>query len=505
MARNPTTKSQVQAYQFMLRRMESALVRKDAVMLHEPMRTHLRAAVVGLILGVVGCAGFFVFGFLSPDDNLRSASIVVGKQSGAIYVVQQEPFRLVPVRNLASARLLLAGLSGGGGVGTGAAEVKAVDDASLGEASRAPMTGIEGAPAYLPGPDRRVPAEWAVCDRVQLDTRLPEPEASPNISTTAVIGVSRPGRELAGDEALLVESSTGEHYLLQDLAGEGKRGRVDLEDPAVAEAYRLGGIEPRQVSTGLLNAIPEGDALHPPVIPGAGEPATFPQLSGEDVGNVVQVRRAGQDSFYLILREGKQRVDRGVADLIRFDRSTSAELTLISPEAIAAVPDAPEGSRLDFSDYPSQVPRIVPTAHAETACLAWRVVGNEQETAITVGNELPLPDGKEPVEVPGNDAGGDNLDSVFLPPAQGALVRGVVPGQDLATGSIFLVTDQGLRYGVPSIEIARELGLGETTAPAPEAILTLLPTGPPLDPNAALELFDPELATQRLQQQLAGG
>ena len=36
MAATPTTKSQVQAYRFVLRRMEHALVRKDAVMLHDP-------------------------------------------------------------------------------------------------------------------------------------------------------------------------------------------------------------------------------------------------------------------------------------------------------------------------------------------------------------------------------------------------------------------------------------------------------------------------------------
>ncbi|MDQ3899009.1 MAG: type VII secretion protein EccB, partial [Actinomycetota bacterium] len=53
MSTDPTTTSQVQAYRFVLRRMESALVRKDAVMLHEPMRHHLRATVVGLLVAVL--------------------------------------------------------------------------------------------------------------------------------------------------------------------------------------------------------------------------------------------------------------------------------------------------------------------------------------------------------------------------------------------------------------------------------------------------------------------
>jgi hypothetical protein len=61
MSTDPTTTSQVQAYRFVLRRMESALVRKDAVMVHEPMRHHLRATVVGVLLAVLALVMYFVF------------------------------------------------------------------------------------------------------------------------------------------------------------------------------------------------------------------------------------------------------------------------------------------------------------------------------------------------------------------------------------------------------------------------------------------------------------
>ena len=74
MSTNPTTKAQVQAYRFMLRRMESALVRKDSVMLHEPMRHHLRATAVGLILGLLGLAAFFVVGKLHPTSHASGLS-----------------------------------------------------------------------------------------------------------------------------------------------------------------------------------------------------------------------------------------------------------------------------------------------------------------------------------------------------------------------------------------------------------------------------------------------
>ena len=500
MARNPTTKSQVQAHQFVLRRMESALVRKDPVMLHEPMRTHLRAAAVGLIIGVLGVAAFFVVGLFSPDDDVTSAQIVVGKQSGAIYVVQNaEPRRLVPVRNLASARLLLAGPAFSNGAGpSGVAEVKVVEDSSLADLPRAPLTGIEGAPAYLPGPDRQVGPEWAVCDTAQLDETVPDAEANPEITTTALVGVPRPGRQLGEDRALLARAATGTDYLLFD----GKRAQVDITDPAVRNAFGLADVEPRRVSTSLLNAIPESDALEPPQILGAGDPAPFPEVSGQEVGDVVRVDLAGSDEYFLLLPDGKQPVGRLVANLIRYDRSADLEIPLVTPEDIGGVPDTP--NRVDFEEYPQQVPEIVPVAESRVACLTWAARGaDEPGTAVTISDEIELDEGMRPVGVLPSVAGEEIADGVYLPPSKGALVRGVVPGQDPDSGAIFLITDLGFRYGVPSIEVAKALGLGETTQPAPEAILDLLPIGPSLDPQAALELFDPQLAAELLQEQLA--
>jgi type VII secretion protein EccB len=498
MARNPTTKSQVQAYQFVLRRMESALVRKDAVMLHEPMRTHLRAAAVGLIIGVLGVAAFFVVGLFSPDDDLGDSDIVVGKQSGAIYVVQQaEPRRLVPVRNLASARLLLASSAFSGGAGPSeAAEVKVVEDSSLADLPRAPLTGIEGAPGYLPGPDRQVDPEWAVCDTAQLDETVPNGE----ITTTALVGVPRPGQQLGEDRALLARAATGTYYLLFD----GRRAQVDPADPAVGNAFGLADVEPRRVSTSLLNAIPESDALVPPDIENADDPAPFPGVSGQDIGDVVQVNLSGgREEYYLILSEGKQPVTRGVFDLVRFDRSEPT-IPVVSPEDISSVPNAPD--QIDFTGYPEQVPEIVPVAESRVACLTWAARdGDEPETAFTISDEIELDERMRPVDVLPSVPGEVIADKVFLPPSRGALVRGVVPGQDPGSGAIFLVTDQGYRYGVPSMDVAQAIGLGDTTQPAPEAILDLLPIGPSLDPQAALELYDPEEAARQLEAQLSGG
>ncbi len=504
MARNPTTKAQVQAYQFLLRRMASALVRKDPVMLHEPLRTHTRAALVGVILGALGLAGFFVVGLFAPDDDLTRAQIVVGKQSGAVYVVQQaEPVRLVPVRNLASAQLLFASPAFTGAAGpAGPAEVQVVEDSSLADVPRAPLTGIEGAPAYLPGPDDQVQPDWAVCDTAELNPALPDPEAAPVVSTTVLVGVPRPGAPLGPGRALLVQSADGTEYLVFD----GRRAEVDLGDTAVRNAFGLSDVVPRPVSAGLLNAIPASRALVAPDVAGAGSPVPFSRLSSQRVGDVVKVERAGGEQFFVLLRDGKQEVGRTVADLLRFERS-DAEIPLVSLQDIASVPDVPRASRVDVAGYPATVPEIVPTAESLTACLTWTARGaGEPRTAVTISESIALNEGMVPVKVPTAGPGAGGADRVFVPPSRGALVRGVLPGQEpAAEAPIFLVTDLGFRYGVPSLEVAAALGLGETTQPAPEAVLDLLPIGPPLNPQIALQLFDPELAAEQLADELGDG
>lgn len=78
MPTDPTTTSQVQAYRFVLRRMESALVRKDAVMLHEPMRHHLRATAVGLLVAALLLVAFFVFNKVHPSGAAALAVSLAG-------------------------------------------------------------------------------------------------------------------------------------------------------------------------------------------------------------------------------------------------------------------------------------------------------------------------------------------------------------------------------------------------------------------------------------------
>ena len=83
MSTDPTTTSQVQAYRFVLRRIESALVRKDALMLHEPMRHHLRATAVGMILALLILMAFFVVGKIQSTDGGRTSPMSSPHSAGS--------------------------------------------------------------------------------------------------------------------------------------------------------------------------------------------------------------------------------------------------------------------------------------------------------------------------------------------------------------------------------------------------------------------------------------
>jgi type VII secretion protein EccB len=304
------------------------------------------------------------------------------------------------------------------------------------------------------------------------DPSLPEQAriTRPAITTTALIGVDRTGRPLNPGEALLLRASTGEYFLVYD----GKRAKVDVQDSAVRQAFDIvdtaGGLmrDERRVSIGLLNAIPAAPQLRSP-ISRLGEPSQFPQLRGERAGTVVEVKRVdNRTDYYVIFDDGVQQVPKSMAELIRFTVSRGVEFPGVTPEDIANVPKV---SRLDVSGFPVQVPTVLAVEDSTVACLYWVYQDGKQQMSITVADRMSLPNGQRPVRLAQADGNGDRLDEVFLP------------------------TGRGVKFGVPSTaqapsaQLAAALGLAEP-APAPAAILQLLPVGPALDPDQAIRTFD---------------
>ena len=176
-----------------------------------------------MCLATVAALACGFLALLRPHARLDQAKIVMGQESGALYVRVGDTWH--PVLNLASARLIAAT----------EANPRSVRESELGRTKRGPLLGIPGAPQLLGPPVSADESAWTICDTDR------------NAATTIIVG--RPTgssiRRLGSDLAMLVTPGSGSPaYLLYD----GQRAAVDLADGAVVRALRLEGHGPRVVS-----------------------------------------------------------------------------------------------------------------------------------------------------------------------------------------------------------------------------------------------------------------
>jgi type VII secretion protein EccB len=502
--------------------MQSALVRKDAVMLHDPMRTHSRATIVGVCIAALGLLGFLIWGILSPKPKAPTEDgIVIGKPSGQVYVLIAKPDKkLIPVFNLASARLLLHAQAKQGQEGQEAAQQqqpvstkvvppRVVDDNELRDIPKGRKVGIADGPDLLPSADQRVEPYWTVCDQYQLDQDLNDPTKRNTVETTVMAGVTDLGGQLKPNEALLVrarDAPESEAYLVYRTPGTANlpntsavRAKVDMSNGDVKSALGLTDETPRIISNGMLNAIPEKDPLTPPNVPGRGDASNLdlgdPEM--EQIGAVFSVDRAGASTqYYVVHRDGIEEVKRTTADLIRyFDNAGGATIEPVSPDVVAGL-DEPE--TIDDRTFPEEQTEVLTAENFPVACFGWHVQGkgeNGQEyTSVHVGQRLPsveLDSTGKPKSVPIStpSADGTRIDFFYMPPGRGAVVRQSTSPADFTTGQITLVSDRGVKYGVPDPATAAVLGLDDQR-PAPIDIIKLLPDGASLSANDVEQSYD---------------
>jgi len=149
-------------------------------------------------------------------------------------------------------------------------------------------------------------------------------------------------------------------------------------------------------------------------------------------------------------------------------------------------------------DSPEAQPEILNPVANRVACLGWSIQGEgesaEPHTAVHVGTDVPLP--KKPdgtnytavgISTPGAD--GQRIDHFFMPPGRAAVVRGALSKVDFQTGPIYLISDTGVKYGVPDIQTAQLLGLGNQQ-PAYLPIANLLPNGAQLNTREVRQTYD---------------
>ncbi|WP_280234039.1 type VII secretion protein EccB [Nocardia cyriacigeorgica] len=487
-----TTRQQVNGYRFLLRRLDHALVRRDVRMLHDPMRSQLRSLLVGAVLGLLVVAGAAILAFIRPQGAVGDAKIVMGKDSGALYVVVADSAggtTLHPVLNLASARLI----SGSNESPT------SVKDDKLADMPRGPLLGIPGAPSALPGSAQGDSSDWSLCDTVELS--ITGSAASASGVDTAVLAtrpeLSERIREANPDEAVLVRRSDRTYLIYQ-----GKRAQINPGDGAVARTLNLSGVRPRPVGAGLLGAATPVPPLTVPEIPDAGRPGPG-TLSDIPVGGVISVAATGRGEraeLFVVLADGVQHISEFTAEVIRTANSQGmSRIETVPPDALTGIAVV---SRLPVDHFPAAVPTILSAEDAPVTCVSWSKTEQAEADAVDgpsdrasatmlVGARLPMPDGARAVSLATADGSGDRVDQAYLRPSSGEFVHvtGMEPGSP-RRGSLFYVADNGIRYGIPDIDTAMVLGLGETPEPAPWAIVGQLVPGPTLAPTDALTRHD---------------
>ncbi len=292
------TKHQVSGWRFVMRRIASGVALHDTRMLVEPLRSQSRAVLMGAVLLVAGLAGCFVLTLIRPNSAAHNDPVLADRSTSALYVRVGD--QLHPVLNLTSARLIVGR----------PVNPTPVRPAVLDEFPRGNLLGIPGAPERTVQ-STSVDAHWTVCDAASGTASGVTLIAGPLDSSGSRAETLQP------DHAVLVDNGAGA-WLLWD----GKRSRIDLSDRAVTAALGVdAAARPRQIATGLFNAIPEAPPLTAPAIPELGSLPSFGlpvPVGGVVVAHeVTESNSAGGLRYYAVLGDGLQPISGVLAAVLR--------------------------------------------------------------------------------------------------------------------------------------------------------------------------------------------
>ncbi|MFI1850922.1 type VII secretion protein EccB [Streptomyces sp. NPDC020480] len=467
-----TKRDQVQAHMFVMGRLTSAMLRADPDAPESPQGRTNRAVTISVLIGILLCAGSFVFGLLSHGTKSSwrdPGTLVINKETGTRYLYLGG--RLRPVRNHTSARLLAGDQM----------KVMTIGSKSLRGTPHGSPVGISGAPDEPPGNGNLTGDPWQVCSG----------NTSGATGTTVAVGAKADGAGLKSGQALLVSGPDNDDYLVW----QGRRLRLDQKANA-AEALGYGSTKPVPVSAAFLNSLPTGPDLAPADVPGRG--GQGPALGGlkTRVGQVFKVAAPGGTArYYLLRKEGLAPLTATGAALVLGDPDTRKQAYAggaVSPASLGAdvlsghlAPDTPEvetGKR-----QPATPPEPVDLGTGRTPCVGVESGSDGTRVSVALIRDVDLgpttqapPEGLVPACV--------TVNRITVRPGGGALVHVLGAGGGEVGNTLYLVTDTGMKYRLPAADSLKALGYSEGEAQAlPSSLLAMLPTGPDLTPQAASE------------------
>ncbi|BBY03889.1 type VII secretion protein EccB [Mycobacterium seoulense] len=485
------TRHQVSGWRFVMRRIASGIALHDTRMLVDPLRTQSRAVLMGVVLLATGLAGCFVFSLIRPNGTAGTNAVLADRSTAALYVRVGD--QLHPVLNLTSARLIA-------GKPVNPATVKSTE---LDRFPRGNLIGIPGAPERMVQNTTR-DANWTVCDGIGGTAHAVH-------STGVTVIAGRPdssgarAAKLDTKQAILVDFPTDKGngtWLLWD----GRRSQINLADHAVTNALGLGLNNsdipaPRPIALGLFNAIPEAPPLAAPAIPNAGAPAGFSvpaPIGAVVVSYALDQNSAGALRYYAVLPDGLQPISPVLAAILRNTNSYGLDQPpRLGADAVAKLPVS---RMLDTSRYPEQQVTLVDAAKDPVTCAYWSKPAGAATSSLSLmaGSALPVPESIRTVDLVGASAA--TATRVALAPGTGYFAQTVTGGAGApGTGSLFWVSDTGVRYGIDNEaessaagrgKTVEALGLSEPAVPAPWSVLSLFASGPTLSRADALLAHD---------------
>ncbi|GAA1027972.1 MULTISPECIES: type VII secretion protein EccB [Amycolatopsis] len=459
-------RDQLHAYRYLAARLVSALVRAEPDAPETPVRRATTGTVIGAILAVVLVAGFAVYGLISGGGNKAWAApgvVVVEKETGNRYVYLDGTLR--PVLNYVSA-MLANGKQ---------APVETVSRKSLAGVSHGQAIGIMGAPDALPTPAALSGGPWYSCAASH-----PQPDGS---SAPAILLGLEPEQAAPVPEAraVLVRADGTDYLVWRD-------ERMRVSGASALAALGFMSVQPVPVSPAWLNTLASGPDLAAHLPDGTGSPGRSVGGVPTRIGQVlVSDTTSGHKDQFVVRKDGLAAVSQTDAALLLADPAAAAAYPGGSPVPIsvssADIAQAQLAGSAATPGYPPLPPQPLDLLSAAGSTLCVQLSFSSDKGALA--QLVTIPSGRTrlaPAELP---AAVGNADRVAVPAGGGALALAQsAPG--VSAAALFLVTDLGVKYPVPSADVAAMLGFaGVRPVPVPTSVLGLIPTGPVLDPVAA--------------------
>ncbi|MEU5612550.1 type VII secretion protein EccB [Streptomyces sparsogenes] len=449
-------RDELNAYTFAKKRTVAAFLQPSPSGTEEGAPRPLRTVLPGVVIGALILAGFGAWGMFKPTapkgwDEV-GAHVIVGSDSTTRYVILKTDgkVQLHPVLNFASAKLVLSGDK---------SSVIKVKESELdnGHIPRGPTIGIPYAPDRLPSADEaKKQKEWAVCE---------QPGGNGKTTQKAVFLFSdrdpkgkklRGSQRLSGAQALYVQGRNGARYLVDPqgtkyLIGGTKWKQLAASDyDLLLRALFRDGAKPQRVTDDWLATFQDGQPIVFPELPGRiGDNAgvdTLPDRANR-VGMVLEAGTGTGTQNYVVLKGKVQRVSEFVATLLLRSKQLTGLGQKSTAEQVATASFTPEGNFYGEYDWPTRIPEqansieqqeTLGSAERDTVCSIMSGMTSKRtpRLATWAGTDFPatIPDGAT---------------SAYVTPGSGLLYRQVT-GRQTTNGSIFLVTDTGLRYVVQS-------------------------------------------------------